>query len=206
MAEEKDKPVVAENIPTNTGEQGDQNTGEEEVVAENDTQTPDELTTLRSKLEEAEAKAAEYLDGWQRSRAEFINFKRRQEQLQQTLRQRVTSELFESLLAVLDDHERAFAAIPEGWNEHEWVKGLTLVGKKLQSTLEKEGLSVMEVKPGDLFDPYYHQALLYEPNEKYEAGQIVEVLQKGYVFGETVLRPAIVRVSSGKPQPMDTQQ
>ncbi|MBN1935272.1 MAG: nucleotide exchange factor GrpE [Anaerolineae bacterium] len=174
---------------------------EGEVVEEEEqVQAFDELAALQSKLEEAEAKAAEYLDGWQRSRAEFVNFKRRQEQLQQTMRQQATSRLIENLLPVLDDRERAFAAIPAEFGEHSWLKGLVLVDKKLWSALEKEGLGLMDVKPGDHFDPYYHQALLHEPSQEYDEGQIVDVLQKGYHLGESVLRPAIVRVSSGKRQ------
>lgn len=206
MAERNDEQVVAEE--TDQVCQETPSAEPQEAVAEGEVvegeaaaeREPDELTVLQSKLEEAETKAAEYLDGWQRSRAEFINFKRRQEQLQQTMRQQAASRLLENLLPVLDDHERAFAAIPGELSEHTWVKGLALVDKKLWAVFEKEGVSMMDVKPGDHFDPYYHQALLHEPSEAYDEGQIVEVLQKGYTLGETILRPAIVRVSSGKRQ------
>ena len=56
----------------------------------------------------------------------------------------------------------------------------------------------MQVAPGDDFDPYYHQAILHEPSPEFEEGKIVDVLQKGYHLKDTVLRPAVVRVSSGK--------
>lgn len=202
MTEEKDQEVTPTHVSSTTEAVEEQATQGE--VIESDTQTVDELTALRSKLEEAESKAAEYLDGWQRSRAEFINFKRRQEQMQQTLRQQVTAELLEKFLAALDDYERAFAAIPAQFGEHEWVKGLMLADKKFRSLLEREGMSVMQVKPGDSFNPYYHQALLHEPSETYDEGQIVQVLQSGYLLGDTVVRPAIVCVSSGKSKQNDT--
>ncbi len=157
-----------------------------------------ELERVQSQLAEAEARAAEYLDGWQRARAEFANFKRRQEQQQQAMRRQATARLVEQLIDVLDDQERAFGAIPEAMQDDAWVTGFALVDKKLRSILEKEGLSEMPVKPGDDFDPYHHQAILHEPSAEFEEGQIVDVLQKGYNLQETVLRPAIVRVSSGK--------
>ncbi len=206
MANKNDDPVVTEEMDQAFEGQGKEKTkGLPGEIAETpETTTVDPLTALQNQLQEAETRAAEYLDGWQRSRAEFINFKRRQEQVQQAMRQQATSRLLENLLPVLDDHERAFAAIPQELGEHTWVKGLALVDKKLWAVFEKEGMSVIEVKPGDHFDPYYHQALLHEPSDEYDEGQIVEVLQKGYNLGETILRPAVVRVSSGKRQSADS--
>ena len=73
-----------------------------------------------------------------------------------------------------------------------------LADKKLRAVLEKEGLSEMQTSPGDDFDPYYHQAILHEPSTEFDEGKIVDVLQKGYQLQDMVLRPAVVRVSSGK--------
>lgn len=156
------------------------------------------VNDLESKLAEAEARAAEYLDGWQRSRAEFANFRRRQEQLQKTMRQQMISGLLEKVIAVLDDQERAFNAIPEEMQDNAWIEGLSIVDKKLRTALEKEGLSEMKVDPGDDFDPYYHQAILHEPSAEFDEGKIIDILQKGYHLKDMVLRPAVVRVSSGK--------
>jgi molecular chaperone GrpE len=165
---------------------------DQEAVA--DQEPPD----LESQLAEAEAKAAEYLDGWQRSRAEFANFRRRQDQMQTTMRQQAISGLLEKLIAALDDQERAYRAIPQEMQNDPWVEGLMIADKKLRAVLEKEGLSEMQVVSGDDFDPYYHQAILHEPSTEFAEGKIVDVLQKGYQLKDTVLRPAVVRVSSGK--------
>ena len=165
---------------------------DENIVAEQ------EPIDLESRLAEAEAKAAEYLDGWQRSRAEFANFRRRQDQMQTSMRQQVISSLMERIIAALDDQERAYSAMPEEMQSHPWVEGLLMADKKLRSVLEKEGLSEMQVAPGDDFDPHYHQAILHELSTKFDEGKIVDVLQKGYQLKDMVLRPAVVRVSSGK--------
>ncbi|MBN1581487.1 MAG: nucleotide exchange factor GrpE [Anaerolineae bacterium] len=188
-------------------EQQDQETvleQQEELQEQSETTSKDEQAAeqepldLESQLAEAEAKAAEYLDGWQRSRAEFANFRRRQDQMQKTMRQQAVSSLLERLIAALDDQERAYKAIPKELQNDAWVEGLMLADKKLRAVLEKEGLSEMQASPGDDFDPYYHQAILHEPSTEFDEGKIVDVLQKGYQLQDMVLRPAVVRVSSGK--------
>ena len=104
------------------------------------------------------------------------------------------------LLPVTDDLDRAFQAVPKDVCESAWVKGLTMVGDKLQSTLEKTGVEAMALQPGDAFDPNYHQAVFHGPSAEYAEGQVVEVFQRGYTLGEMVLRPAMVYVSSGAPK------
>ena len=167
---------------------------EEEEPAEGEV---DELAALAAALEETKAQAAEYLDGWQRARAEFANFRRRQEQRQKQMNTEAKSKVLHHLLPVVDDLERAFGVVPEEIQEHAWVSGLSLVLHKLIKTLEKDGLSVLEVDAGDAFDPNYHEALTHEPNGDYDEGAIIQVVQRGYKLDESVLRPALVRVSSG---------
>jgi molecular chaperone GrpE len=160
----------------------------------------DELAALTTELEETKAQAAEYLDGWQRARAEFANFRRRQEQRQKQMNVEAKSRVLGHLLPVVDDLERAFEAVPKEINEHAWVSGLSLVQHKLVTALEKDGLAVVEVEAGETFDPNYHQALTHEPNADYDEGVIIQIVQRGYTLDEVVLRPALVRVSSGKPK------
>ena len=159
---------------------------------------PDELAALRAQLEQIQTKSNEYLDGWQRARAEFTNYRRREEQRWKRMNEEARSRFLLRLLPVLDDLGRAFEAVPEDTRGSSWAKGLSLVGHKLRTVLEKEGLSVMSVQPGDAFDPNYHGAVLWEPSEEFEEGEIVQVLQQGYELDESVLRPALVRVSSGR--------
>ena len=176
-----------------TAEQAEEQV-EEEEPAEGEA---DELAALATELEETKAQAAEYLDGWQRARAEFANFRRRQEQRQKQMNTEAKSKVLNHLLPVVDDLERAFDAVPEEIQEHAWVNGLSLVLHKLIKALAKDGLSVLEVDAGDAFDPNYHEALTHEPNGDYGEGVIIQVVQRGYKLDESVLRPALVRVSSG---------
>lgn len=176
----------------------DQSSPNDQEIQDQEIGAEQEPIDLDARLAEAEAKAAEYLDGWQRSRAEFANFRRRQEQMQMAIRQQMISDLLEEIIFALDDQERAYQAMPAEMHDHPWVEGLLMADKKLRAVLEKGGLSEMQVAPGDDFDPAYHQAILHEPSNRFEEGKVVDVLQKGYWLKDSVLRPAVVRVSSGK--------
>jgi molecular chaperone GrpE len=157
-----------------------------------------ERLALCEQLEQSQAKADEYLDGWQRARAEFSNYRRREEQRRQQMEGAIKARVLASFLPAMDDLDRAFQAVPEEVHDSPWVKGLSLVEHKLQATMATEGVSRMDVQSGDAFDPNYHQAVLHSPSPQYGEGQIVDVLQCGYMLQETVLRPAMVHVSSGK--------
>lgn len=161
--------------------------------------------TLEEQLKEIQAQAAEYLDGWQRARAEFANFRRRQEQQQKQQDIAAKSRVLIQLLPVVDDLERAFCAVPEDLEDHPWVSGLSLVEGKWLAALEKLGLSAVAAEPGDAFNPACHQALTHEPNDEFEEGAVIEVLQRGYETDGVILRPALVRVSSGKTEAKSEQ-
>ena len=187
---QKEGPIEGEEWAERAEIEGEEAPAEEAQV--------DELTALREQLEEAQSQSAEYLDGWQRARAEFANYRRRQEQRQRQMATTAKSRLLTNLLPVLDDMERAFQVIPEEARDGGWAEGLSLVGHKLQAVLEKEGLSLMGVQPGDEFDPNVHEAVLHEPCEGWEEGRIARVFQQGYRLDDIVLRPALVSVSSGR--------
>lgn len=159
----------------------------------------DELAVLTAALSEAEARAAEYLDGWQRARAEFANYRRRQEQQRQQMQVAAKASVLVQLLPVMDDLKRALEAVPEESEENPWLSGVEQVQRKWQAALERVGLSVLPVEAGDAFDPNVHEALTHEPCAEVEAGKIIQVVQPGYEVDDTVLRPALVRVSSGSP-------
>jgi molecular chaperone GrpE len=157
-----------------------------------------ELEALRKELEEAKAQAAEYLDGWQRARAEFANYKKRNDQERQELFKLANTTLITRLLPIFDDFERAFQTLPSNLLSLTWIDGVVLIYRKLQAILEAEGLTLMETE-GQSFDPLVHEAVTYEENEEHEEGQIIGEVQRGYKLGDRVLRPALVRVAKGKP-------
>jgi molecular chaperone GrpE len=175
----------------------------EAVAAE---EPEDELTALQKALEEAKAQAAEYLDGWQRARAEFANYRRRQEQERRELHTSANATLISRLLPVLDDLERAFQTLPYGLLSLTWIDGVALIHRKLEATLQATGLEPIEVEPGQSFDPLVHAAISREVHEDLEEGQVIAEVQRGYKLGERLLRPTLVRVSSGPAQKTDGER
>ena len=157
-----------------------------------------ELEALRQELEEAKAQAAEYLDGWQRARAEFANYKKRNEQERQDLFKLASATLITRLLPIFDDFERAFQTLPSSLLSLTWIDGVALIYRRLKDILEGEGLTLVETEDQS-FDPLLHEAVTYEESAEHEEGQIIGEVQKGYQLGDRVLRPALVRVAKGKP-------
>ena len=157
-----------------------------------------ELETLHQELEQAKAQAAEYLDGWQRARAEFANYKKRKDQERQELFKLANATLITRLLPIFDDFERAFQTLPRSLLSFTWIDGVALIYRRLQAILEAEGLTLVETE-GQSFDPLLHEAVTSEESAEYNEGQIIGEVQKGYKLGDRVLRPALVRVAKGKP-------
>ncbi len=166
-----------------------------------ETETPEEgapseeVSTLREQLSTAQAQAQEYLDGWQRARAEFANYKRRVERDRKQMRQDAVARVVIRYLPIVDDLERALQNRPQEGEGAAWAEGIELVYRKLLAALEANGVKPMQAL-GEHFDPSLHEAVMQEPSDEYESGQIIEVLQPGYWIGERVLRPALVKVAA----------
>jgi molecular chaperone GrpE len=173
------------------------------AIDEQDAHEPEDLTAapedaLEEALAQAQAQAEEYLDGWQRARAEFANYRRREELRREQSASEIAARVLGHFLPVLDDLERAFSVVPPEVEGNPWVKGLSLVAQKMLNGMEKEGVAAMPTELGEAFDPQVHMAVLHSPCADYDEGQIAMVLQRGYTIGERVLRPAMVQVSSGR--------
>lgn len=150
-----------------------------------------DVDALKRQLEDAETKLAESLDGWQRSLADFQNYKKRVERDNDMIRASMKGDLIKKVLPLLDDLERALQNRPA---DNAWANGIELVVRKFQSLLESEGVKRIEAK-GAAFDPAFHEAISHEHNEDVESGHVIEVVQNGYMIGERVIRPALVRVA-----------
>lgn len=164
-----------------------------EEIIESD-ELSDEEERLASELEEWQSKADEYLDGWQRSRAEFANYKKRVERDQAQISKSAAANIIKHFLEVMDDLELALKNRPQDGEGAAWADGIELVYRKFSSILESEGVTPIEAD-GQYFDPNLHEAVTNEDNPDYESGQIIEVLKRGYLIGDRVLRPATVRVA-----------
>jgi molecular chaperone GrpE len=161
-----------------------------------------ELEALRAELEKAQAQAAEYLDGWQRARAEFANYKKRVEAERAVLRQTSNEALLLKLLPVVDDFERAFQTLPEDLADVPWVDGIKLILRKLQAILDSENVTPIEAI-GQPFDPLSHQAVMQEETTEHPDGHVIEEMQRGYRLGERVLRPSMVKVANNAKESSD---
>jgi molecular chaperone GrpE len=152
------------------------------------------IEALQADLEAAKAEAAEYLDGWQRARAELANFRKRKERERSEMYDMARIEIIGRLLPIVDDFERALNNAPEDAEESTWFEGVVLVERKLRAMLEAEGLIEIEAE-GAQFDPALHEAITQEDSDHHDEGQIIEVVRKGYTLKDKVVRPALVRVA-----------
>jgi molecular chaperone GrpE len=162
----------------------------EEALASSD----EIIEALQSDLAEARSKADEYLDGWQRSRAEFTNYKKRIERDQSQTYQVAAGNVIRRFLSVVDDLERALNNRPKDGEGAAWAEGIELIYRKLVSILENEGITPIQAE-GEMFDPNFHEAIMSDESDSHESGRVIEVMQQGYMLGDKVLRPAMVRVA-----------
>lgn len=156
----------------------------------------EEITQLRAELDKALAKADEYLEGWQRERAEFFNYKKRTEREQAQGGQNAFANAIRRYLDIADDLARALKNKnrPTEGNGAVWAEGIDLIHRKMIAAFEADGVKQIDTD-GKFFDPNVHEAISHEDNPDHESGQIIEVVQPGYTLGERVIRPARVRVA-----------
>jgi molecular chaperone GrpE len=178
MAEEMDK-------------QEEQIQPSDETMPNGEGQPSDEREALIQQLKDAESKVVEYKDGWARTQADFQNFRKRVDRDNDSFKVSTKGDIIKKVLPVLDDLERALQNRP---TDDAWASGIELVVRKFQNILEMEGVKKIEAK-GVAFDPNFHEAISHEPSDEVESGYVIDVVQNGYVIGERVIRPALVRVA-----------
>ncbi len=181
---------IAEDPPA--GELQGEGDEAEEILEETEEET---IKKLANALTDSEAKAEEYLDGWQRSAAEFANYKKRVNREKAEFHQYAKGEIIKGYLEILDDLERALEDRPEKGEGATWSEGIEMIYRKLLAKLEAEGVKPMKAL-GEQFDPNIHEALMQEESEHHQSGEIIEVLKEGYWIGDKVLRPALVRIAA----------
>ena len=161
---------------------------------ENETEEVNATDTTATEV--AQAQAAEYLDGWQRARAELTNYRRRMEKEQAEIYQNAAGRIITRYLDVLDDFDRAMQEQPTPGSPDlgQWAKGMALIYRKFQNVLEAEGMQRIEAD-GKAFDPAVHEAVTQEERDDHISGQVIATLRQGYTLGEKVLRPALVSVA-----------
>ena len=164
----------------------------EEPVGEQNT-----ATDSQSPLEKVERQRDEYYDLLVRKTAEFDNFRKRTERERQTLADSTAASVVTELLPLVDDLERALQAEASDESASAYRRGVELIYKQLLEVLRKRGVRQLETLGAD-FDPYYHQAVSHEPVAGKRDGEIIEEFRRGYMLGDRLLRPAMVRVAKGQ--------
>jgi molecular chaperone GrpE len=153
-----------------------------------------QLAERSAQLEEANQKAEEHREGWQRALADYANLKRRAERDQAVLQQTLVANILRRYLEISDDLERALGNRPREGEAGRWAEGVELTYRKLMNFLEAEGVSSIPAE-GQFFNPTLHEAISQEDHPDFESGQIIGIVQQGYLLGDRVLRPARVRVA-----------
>lgn len=147
------------------------------------------------KIAKLEKELQETLERNLRAQADFDNFRRRTRQEKEEFAKYASSKIIGSLLPVIDNFERALESSRETRDFDALLKGLDMTYRQLGQLLEQEGVKNMETI-GQPFNPELHQAVMQVDSDEHEEGIIVEEVMKGYVQGDKVLRPAMVKVSS----------
>jgi len=132
-------------------------------------------------------------DRWLRKTAEFDNYRKRIERERREQSDQAVVDLLEALLLVVDDFDRALM-VEAGPEAEAYRKGVELIHAKLHDVLKKRGVRPIEALGAD-FDPNVHQAVMHEVSPDHRDGEVIAELRKGYMLGDRLLRPAMVKVA-----------
>ena len=154
--------------------------------------TPDATDTVDTAAKERD----ELYERLLRKTAEFDNYRKRTDRERQQLAEAAAADLIKDLLPLVDDLERAIKADAGGEATAPILRGVELIHKQLLETLRKRGVSPVEALNTD-FDPHFHMAVAYEPAEGRRDGEVIEEFSRGYMLGDRLLRPAMVKVAKG---------
>lgn len=147
---------------------------------------------LAQKLAQVEKKAEEYLNGWKRAKADYINFKKETEKNRQEIIEYANANLLLDILPLVDQFKIAFAHLPGEQKDSDWIKGIRHLESKLKKILEDYG--IIEISTSGKFNPELHEAIEHVESDQ-EEGTILETLSTGFKLGEKVIQPAKVKVA-----------
>jgi molecular chaperone GrpE len=152
------------------------------------------IADLTEQIEEMAVQRDEYLAGWQRAKADFINYKKEELQRIQETARHGNEDLIKDLISVMDNFDLALRALEKAGPVE---KGIYLIRTQIDDILRKRGLAKIEIKAGDAFDPAVAEALSAVDAEQ-PPGTIVQEIEPGYRLHEKVLRPARVIISKDR--------
>jgi len=159
----------------------------------------EEESKFHKEIEKLKEEKEEYLKGWQRERANFINYKKEEKTRFKEVMSFSNERLIKSLITILDGFNLAIQSFTQqGKSEEEnknYLKGIYLIKSQLEDILKKEGLEMIEAEIGQPFDPAFHEAVTEVEDNKFDSHVIVDILEKGYILNGKIIRPCRVSVT-----------
>ena len=179
--------------------QEQKDTAQEEIKQEETAEASQEQQedTAEKQIKDLEQKCADYLDKYQRSLAEFDNFRKRTAREKASMYDDGVRDTVEKILPVVDNFERALATQKkeDGEEEDSFCKGIRMILKQLQETLSALGVEEIQAL-GEKFDPNIHAAVAHIDDEQYGENEIILEMLKGYKYREKVIRHSMVKVAN----------
>ncbi len=206
--EEKDSAVQVEEESTDRNQDQSQNSSETaaeaqteaegqqdregtEIEEEDPEKLQQRIAELESEIEVLKQENEQFLNKLQRSKADFANYRQRVNKEKFGLCRKYKKEVIQEILPVLDNLERALESCDR---EDDFFQGVKMIHKQICSVLQQEGVEVIRTEDQE-FDPEFHEAVEQLDTDEHESGKIIEEMQKGYLYQDEVLRPALVVVA-----------
>lgn len=152
------------------------------------------IEKIKKELKECQELGQEYLTGWQRARADFINYKKEEEERIKRLLEWQKENLILKILPILDNFQLAEENLDEGLKKQQNVSGLRQIKKQLEEFLKTQGAEELDVLDKE-FDPNTSEAVEEIEKKDVQAGIVLEIIQKGYCLNGKIIRPAKVVVN-----------
>ncbi len=153
---------------------------------------PHDSTSSQEDVSQIRKERDEYLEGWKRAKADFLNYKKKEEQRVSQMIQFSNEQIIKDMLHVLDSFDLALETL----KDEAVKKGVFLIRSQFEDVLKKHGLEKVMISEGQEFDPSVHEAIASIPSQK-PPGIIVDEVERGYMLHGKLIRPARVKVSKG---------
>lgn len=151
--------------------------------------------SLQNDITQLEDKIRELTCGWQRTQADFENFRRKTDEEKIRISRYASAKVIEEILPVLDNFDRALMHKPKDLEKNEYITGLEYIKIQLEQVLKSYGLRKLGAKAKDTFDPKMHEAIESVSKEGFKTDEITEVIEDGYFIDDALIRPAKVKVA-----------
>ena len=185
--------AVEEEVKKETEEASEDSKASDETKTSEETENASEEESISKKKDKKDEQIEELKDRLMRNMAEFDNFRKRSEKEKSQMFEVGAKDVVEKILPVIDNFERGLAAIPEDLKENPFTLGMEQIYKQFLTVLESAGVTPIDAV-GKEFDPNFHNAVMHDEDETMGENIVVEELQKGYMYRDSVVRHSMVKV------------